>query len=522
MKKEIQIVKRLEIVKTSLELGDRDIAQLHILKLQEENIDELNEIIKNFNNNNNIDVNNIIKLIDNYLFKPKENNLTPHQQSVFDMICLEFENILNNKNIKATKQSNFVSLYGSAGVGKTYVSSKLIEYFIKKMDYKILLTTPTHKSLSVAKYMLSNINIKVPTKTLQSYLDVKLFTDYDRGTKRFMRDKIDLQSDYEKDLDILIVDESSMISDDLLKFIEENLKQNKLKSALFIGDHYQLPPVDESQNSIEQLTKKFELIEVVRQAKESYIKIIANELKECIKNKKFLPISEIIDLKKYSQMEVFYEEKSLYDSFVTDKNWYKDNIILSYTNKNVDEFNRILRLKYWLQKNVFPNEPIIKGELLVFNDSFKTTIQNSEMITVLDVKKKENHSIILKDEDNSTKLLEYFECISSDGREFKTVVPEYYKLFNKFLEDLSSEAKEEKDKEKRRLLWKRYFAIKEDYADLKYIHASTIHKSQGSTYKNVYIDLASLIQLSYQEEELAFRLMYLAVTRASEHIKILF
>lgn len=71
-------------------------------------------------------------------------------------------------------------------------------------------------------------------------------------------------------------------------------------------------------------------------------------------------------------------------------------------------------------------------------------------------------------------------------------------------------------------MWKKFFILKEEYADLKYIHASTIHKSQGSTYKNVYLDLSTLIKLSHEEKELAYRLMYVAVTRASENIKIIF
>jgi len=51
------------------------------------------------------------------------------------------------------------------------------------------------------------------------------------------------------------------------------LKQNKLKSVLFIGDSYQLPPVDEGEHRIIKLPKQFKLTKIVRQAKDSYTDI---------------------------------------------------------------------------------------------------------------------------------------------------------------------------------------------------------------------------------------------------------
>ncbi len=38
--------------------------------------------------------------------------------------------------------------------------------------------------------------------------------------------------------------------------------------------------------------------------------------------------------------------------------------------------------------------------------------------------------------------------------------------------------------------WKKYFRLKDAYANVQYIFASTIHKLQGSTYDTVYIDLS--------------------------------
>ena len=293
MSTKIQIIKRLEMVKNAIELEEEDLVHLQIDKLKAENNNELNQIIKILEDD---DYSRINKAIDDYVYGYKNAELTPHQKEVFDQIVTDTSSVLENynSNNEKIKNINFLSLSGSAGVGKTFVTAKLVEEFIKR-EYRILLTTPTHKSLSVAKYMINSNNIHVNAKTLQSYLDLRLDTDYLRGTKTFTRDKKADMHDYEKNLDILIVDESSMVSNELLKFIEENLEQNKLKTVLFIGDQYQLPPIDEAQNGVVSLPKQYQLTEIVRQAKDSYVKMIANELKECIKNKKYADLTVFFD-----------------------------------------------------------------------------------------------------------------------------------------------------------------------------------------------------------------------------------
>ncbi len=512
MSTKIQIIKRLEVIKNLIELEDEEMIHIQIEKLRAEENSELNEIIKILEND---DYENINKAIDDYIFGYKNAKLTQHQQEVFDNINQEIDDVLKNysENSVKTKDNNFLSLSGSAGVGKTFVTSKLVEEFIKN-EYKILLTTPTHKSLSVAKYMINSNNIQVNAKTLQSYLDLRLNTDYYKGTKVFTRDKKQDQHDYEKNLDILIVDESSMVSNELLKFIEENLQQNKLKTVLFIGDQYQLPPVDEGLNAVIELPKQYKLTQVVRQAKDSYIKIIANEIKNCIKDKEYTPFLEIFDSSKYPQLKIFHDEKSFLEDFTSSPQWYKNkNIAISYTNSQVDQQNRLLRFRYWLDQGIEATDAIIKGEKLIFNESHEK-FQNSEVITVVKAQKLFDKYI----------KIDYWQCIDSFGRSFKVVDQDYKMQYNNYLEDASTKAKNTdlKDKELRKKRWRHYFATKETYADVKYIFASTIHKVQGSTYDVAYISAASMASMvNRNDQDMAYRLLYVAVTRASKDIRIL-
>lgn len=513
MSTKIQIIKRLEIIKNLIELEDEDMIHLQIEKLKSERNDELDDIIMILEND---DYTKINKAIDDYVVGYKNAKLTLHQQEIFDNVIFDISKTLDNYDISSSKKTSeyFFSLSGSAGTGKTFLTSKLVEEFLKR-EYKVLLTTPTHKSLSVAKYMINSNNIHINAKTLHSYLDLRLKEDHLIGTKSFQRDKTSKMYDFEKNLDILIVDESSMVSNELLKFIKENLEQNKLKTVLFIGDQYQLPPVDEGQNGVISLPKQYKLTEVVRQAKDSYIKVIANEIKECIKEKIYTPIPDIFDTSRYKKLQVFSDEKDFLDMFTSRKEWYKNNnLVISYKNSQVDEQNKLLRYKYWKDNNINATDAIIKGEKLIFNEAYKNKFQNSEVVTI---------DMATKEFDRYKNIL-YWQCLDNLGRSFKVVDPNDDKKYRDYIDKVFNEAKEISFKEDslRRKKWRHYFASKDEYADVKYTFSSTIHKSQGSTYENVYITASEIISLIRNgDPDIAYRLLYVAVTRASKDIKIL-
>jgi len=514
MSTKIQIIKRLEIIKNFIEIEEEDMIHLQIEKLKQEKNSELDNIINILEND---DYGKINKAIDDYIYGYKNAELTQHQKKIFNSIIEEIDTLLKeyNSNEESSANTHFLSLSGSAGVGKTFVTSKLVEAFLKK-GYKILLTTPTHKSLSVAKYMINSNNIHVNAKTLQSYLDLKLDTDYIKGTKTFTRDKKSSMHDYEKNLDILIVDESSMVSNELLKFIKENLKQNKLKTVLFIGDQCQLPPVDEAQNGVVNLPKQYKLTEIVRQAKDSYVKMIANDLKECIKNQEYIGLTKIFDQTKYPQLKIFNDYGDFINDFTNSAKWYeKNNKALSFSNSKVDEINYTLRYKYWMDKKITPKGAIMPGDELIFNQSYKGKFQNSEIITVATSNKFTNDKL----------HIEYWSCTDNLGRSFFVVDPDFTVQYNEEIKKLGEQAAsidKDKNPEERKKAWKTYFATKEKYADVKYIFASTIHKSQGSTYDTSYIDAASMASMINQNnKDMAYRLLYVAVTRASKDVKIL-
>ena len=70
-------------------------------------------------------------------------------------------------------------------------------------------------------------------------------------------------------------------------------------------------------------------------------------------------------------------------------------------------------------------------------------------------------------------------------------------------------------------LWDFYYYFYIDqFAQVNYGNAITTHRSQGSTYKRVYVDLIDIIKCNDVKKE-GFQCLYTAVTRASENLEIL-
>lgn len=63
--------------------------------------------------------------------------------------------------------------------------------------------------------------------------------------------------------------------------------------------------------------------------------------------------------------------------------------------------------------------------------------------------------------------------------------------------------------------WSKYFFYKKTVLDIRDVYASTVHSSQGSTYKDVFINLRNIYK--YSDENL-MRLVYVAVSRAKEKV----
>jgi exodeoxyribonuclease-5 len=81
--------------------------------------------------------------------------------------------------------------------------------------------------------------------------------------------------------------------------------------------------------------------------------------------------------------------------------------------------------------------------------------------------------------------------------------------------ELSRRAEEAK---KRPGLWGTYWSFVDQFHDLRPCHALTVHRSQGSTFDNVFVDVGDV--MSNRNFSEALRCLYVAVSRASTNVML--
>jgi ATP-dependent exoDNAse (exonuclease V) alpha subunit len=455
----------------------------------------------------------------------KNTTLTTHQQEIFNMLINEVEakvsSILKSTNI----EDYLLSLTGAAGTGKTYLTTQLAQYFIGKQkelassnnqDYSFVITAPTHKAVGVLADNLRKNNIEASCKTIHSFLGIKPFVDYTTGEERFTVDKTKKTKDCTS---ILMLDESSMVGSELYEYILEAIEDGRVGLVLFIGDPYQLLPVKDNENRIYKLKNQYTLEEVVRQAKDSYIISIATKLRERIMTKDYMDLKLFFQecSNEYKEMAFFHNKSEFLDAFYHSDEWYnEDKILATYKNKNVDAFNKEIRGKYWEQKEMINPHTLLPGDKLRFKEAYSirdvTLYHNGETVSVETAEWKYHNDL----------GIEYWEvkAVNSPKQQiFRVVDPDSMKIFNDKLTAIAKKAKQSKFPENKKY-WKTFFGVRDMFADVQYIYASTIHKLQGSTYETAYIDLFSLVNNSYMSMNEKYRLVYVAITRASKDIKI--
>lgn len=461
-------------------------------------------------------MNNITKQNVDLNEEKNTSKLTEHQKEIFNnitgLIDIRIKSILKTENI----YDYMISLTGAAGTGKTFLTAQIAKYFRDKKDtdFSFTITAPTHKAVGVISEMLRKNKIQASCKTIHSFLGIKPFRDFDKGIETFKVDKTKKTHD---SASILIVDESSMIGSELFEYIKEALEEERVKFVFFIGDPFQLLPVDNSENQIYKLRNKFVLKEVVRQAEDSYIIKIATKLRESIETKNFIPLRQFFSENYHEELTFFNNHRDFLEDFYKNEQWYnEDKIIATYKNKDVDSFNNLIRTKFWEQKNVLNPPTFRTGDTLRFKEAYSVNdislYHNGQIVKL--------QSAILKY--HETLDINFWECRevgSLDQQIFRVIEPASIKVFNDKLKLIVSTAKKAQHPSKKEL-WKTFYSVRDMFADVQYVHASTIHKLQGSTHDVAYIDLFSLSDNRYMSDDEKYRLTYVSITRASEDIKI--
>lgn len=431
-------------------------------------------------------------------------NFTKDQSKAYDALIEWIEKPFDSRDYKR-------ALIGPAGTGKTYLVRSLISNC--KISYsKIGLAAPTHKATRVLRNSIGNVACSV--KTLQSDLGLRLNLNSDKfdvnnppfdpkGTVKIGNFKF------------YIVDEASMVSQSLQTLLERFCLQNEVK-LLEMGDASQLPPVGEYYSSAFRGVKTYALREIVRQDDDNPVKNLLNLLRHDIEARSFTFL-EYISKHRYETDEGntkgFYVcnkrefEQAVINNFRDEQ--FTSNIdlarIVAYTNVCVNAWNTFVRqvIVKDSNKSILTKNDLLLSYVTIVDEFLSPVITNSEEYIIKDIINYVHPKYEIKGfmvtfvsihgGINSKPL---FVVNHSDTYS----VNKYFIILNQLID---------KGKKYGGSAWKEYFEFKNDVLlltnilkqdktiiagrDLDYGFALTSHRSQGSTFDNVLVDVNDIV-----------------------------
>ena len=393
---------------------------------------------------------------------------------------------------------NFFCLSGSAGTGKTTIIKEVL-----KNRSGVIVSAPTHKAKRVISKATGLEAITIHSALcLSPNMELK---DFDKNNIIFDTKSVMAPIPYK----VLVIDEASMLNKDLVGFI----KMLKGKKVIFIGDHKQLPPVKETESLVflDKEIEQFRLEKIERQSEGSTIIDVCNQV-----------LSGDYDFKESKNVKIFSNPMSFGEEIVSRTRFGEnpDYRILCFTNKCCSQWNNYVR---GMVIGDYKTKLVV-GEWLVCQKTVRDVCENSTDYKIETIDDCEIHG------------LKGYDCRLSDGWGNYTSIfvlkNESYKDFLDQERKMRRNALDAKSGQQRGFLWRLYYkftnsvsvlgVINDAYgnklydADFDYIYAQTVHKSQGSTYKEVFIIKSDI--MACQDR---MSIMYVACSRPSETLNIL-
>lgn len=412
---------------------------------------------------------------------------------------------------------------GMAGTGKTTSLAELIKYCMDN-NLNTVTCTYTHQAVKVLASKIPHGSTNVLC-TLHSYL--KKRPGVNGEATKLAHIDINTQVALPETIDVLFVDEFSMIGErdhESINTLQYSEDGNLITKVVYIGDENQLPPVKDEFTIIPEEPYWIKLTKIHRQASDNPLINTLIDLNAYINGEK---------VSKLEPHEKFIRKQDIVKLY---KESNKTKIILAYTNAQVESLNALIqgrntpnigdtlysptiRRTYTLQDVRSNTYQItnIKGEVVDETDKYRTldTIRSMTGVQFMELTNDEGEPEVRAVVFGHSSFLEYKQDLA------KKAVKTNRDIEKKFNEQPSWWAKSNWNHplaKARKEAWKNYLAFNSNVICIDFNHAMTIHKSQGSTFEQVFLDMEDIGKCADKDYKLYLKLLYVGISRASDTV----
>ena len=407
----------------------------------------------------------------------------------------------------------FFRLQGFAGTGKTTLIQAFILWLLNEIEETntdIAFTAPTNKATRVQAQMLSKWQLhSLEPITCARLLGIK---GHKVDDKQYFKKDPDAEPEIDH-YDLIIVDEISMINEELWSLFLDEAGPSLLGSKRFIlmGDPAQLPPIGEAESAaFSHDCTSTELKEVKRYG--GPIGTLAHQFRSHLNAKRFPTITTKTEDGKGIWVCTEQDWFALIGQAFTSTNYEKDathSRALAWTNKRVAYLNDRIRAMLGRQ-----------GEYELSERLIASTPYTGGATTPLFATSTEMEVTSVQEGFSDGYPVWFLECEIQDEDRIVTV-PVLQRSAQKTFDAQLKEYRQKKQ-------WFSYWGLKETFAWLDYSYAMTVHKSQGSTFRNVFIDIRDIARNSTKrcrpsDDLLVWernQLAYVAISRSSDRLFI--
>ena len=457
---------------------------------------------------------------------------------------LEVEGFTKDQNEAINKLNNFINsnrtictLTGPAGSGKTF----LLRYFLNTLFRKpSCISAPTHKAVRIVEKATGKQGMTFHSlHGLRPNVDIANFNISSPQFDPLAEPKLG-------EFKLVAIDECSQINSSMSKLNEDRAKIYGTK-ILYIGDEFQVPPINERLSDTFTKHEVIRLTTIVRQEDDNPLLPLFTLLRHDIKfgGGKFIAFlgANYINLNSKKEGYIILNEDDF--NALLKRKFKEDpigNRFVGWKRDVVNQQNYDIRNMLNPIDDILSIDDILTGYNTILNEDLAPILTNSIDYTIESIKNITNdydinvYLVMLKSEFGV--ISGPIQIVNHRAKSFTN----YVNILDR-LHSLAFHATYGQRKSR----WAEYFTFKNgmltmvDVAissskypvtkDINYAYGLTIHKSQGSTYQNVFIDIKDPLYFNSGKPvvnsnwnpnaiELRDKLLYVAFSRAAKTVYV--